>query len=180
MRLAARGGARYLDRVFATPGVAAAAKFDVANVHIRARAADAGHQLALWRRYLERRGFRGPIWVTEHGYPSDPRYQTDPAYAYGVEAQADYLTRSVPALLAAGAEKVFVTERDNLAGAYASEGLLGGNVLDPPRPDAAPVRKPAFYAIRALAATDGFGRWSHDHTLGGFRGGPRESRVVGE
>jgi hypothetical protein len=74
--------------------------------------------------------------VTEHGYPSDPAYQYDPFYQgttpqSGLEQQAAYLQASVPALVKAGAAQVFVTERDNLTGKFASEGVLSGQVSDP-------------------------------------------------
>jgi hypothetical protein len=51
----------------------------------------------------------------------------------------------------AGAAKVFVTERDNLGGQFASEGVVGGDVLDPPAADAQPIEKPAFATVRDLA-----------------------------
>jgi hypothetical protein len=104
-----------------------------------------------WIAYFRSKGFHGPLWVTEHGYSADPAYQKDPAYRYGTQAQAKYLSVSIPALLDAGAAKVFVTERDNGSGKDASEGLLGGNVMDPPTADPQPVRKPAFLAVQALA-----------------------------
>src|SRR6202012_4291671 len=72
---------------------------------------------------------------TEHGYPSDPAYQYDPGYTGGESSQAAYLEASLPTLIDAGAAAVFVTERDNLSGAFASEGVLGGNVADPPPAD---------------------------------------------
>jgi hypothetical protein len=141
----------WLDRVFATPGADAIHKFDVANVHLRAPLAALAPGVHRWIDYFASRGFRGPLWVTEHGYPSDPAYQTDPSYRSGAQAQADYLTASIPALLHAGAAKVFVTERDNGSGGDASEGVLGGNVADPPSASPVPVRRPAFFAVQALA-----------------------------
>jgi hypothetical protein len=92
------------------------------------------------------------LWVTEHGYPSDPAYQYDPAYTAGSAAQAAYLTASVPTLLDAGASRVFVTERDNLDGQWASEGLLGGDVFDPPVADPQVVEKPSYAAVGELAS----------------------------
>ena len=73
----------WLERVFATPGADALHKFDIANVHLR------GPVDAVVRRYGEVRaqlaglGFSGPVWVTEHGYPADPAFQIDRAYAGG-------------------------------------------------------------------------------------------------
>ena len=90
-----------------------------------------------------------PLWVTEHGYASDPQYQTDPAFG-AAKAQAAYLERSVPALLNAGAARVFVTEHDNLAGAFASEGLLAGGVGDPPALEPVVRHKPAAKAFADL------------------------------
>jgi hypothetical protein len=77
-----------------------------------------------WERYLAGKGFRGPMWVTEAGYPADPSHQTDPGYRGGASAQARYLTRVIPEMLSAGAARVFITERDSPGGAFASEGVL--------------------------------------------------------
>jgi hypothetical protein len=76
-----------------------------------------------FRSWLEARGFHGPLWVTEHGYPADPTFQSDRAYAGGDPSQAAYLTQSLVGLGEVGADEVFVTLRDNLDGEYASEGL---------------------------------------------------------
>jgi hypothetical protein len=89
-----------------------------------------------WTRFYARYGFTRALWVTEHGYPSDPAYQYDPAFrgadaAGGLAAQARFLAVSVPQLVASGAARVFVSERDNLGGAFASEGVLAGQVSDP-------------------------------------------------
>jgi hypothetical protein len=46
---------------------------------------------------------------------------------------------------------VFVTERDNLSGSFASEGVLGGDVADPPPADPEITPKPAFDVVRAAA-----------------------------
>jgi hypothetical protein len=124
---------RWLDAARATHA------YDAAAVHVRGRLAGLARQLQAWRRML-----RVPLWVTEHGYPGDPAYQCDPRYRGGEAAQAAYLRRSLPELTSAGAARVFVTLRDNLAGAWASEGLLG----DPPY---APRYKPAAWAVAGLA-----------------------------
>jgi hypothetical protein len=93
--------------------IAAGARFAIGNIHLRgtrlrSRAGEAS-------RFFGRR----PLWVTEHGYPSRP----DP------EAQVRYLTRSIPALRAGGADQVFVTLRDvdefGPDSPFASEGILG-------------------------------------------------------
>jgi hypothetical protein len=141
------GSQRWTADVMAALGDDPGASFDVANVHVRGRLDGLEDQLRAWRGFYREHGHVGPLWVTEHGYPSDPEFQRDPLFASGELAQARYLTQSVPTLLGAGAARVFVTERDNLTGAFASEGVLGGTVLDPipesPRID----RKPAVAAL---------------------------------
>jgi hypothetical protein len=129
----------------------AARAIDVANVHIRGSLAGLPRVIAAWRVFFARHGVRAPLWVTEFGYPSDPRFQTDPGFDDGERAQAAYLARALPALLRAGAARVFVTERDNLGGAFASEGLLGGLVADPPQPDPVIRPKPAAGTFTRLA-----------------------------
>ena len=144
-------GAIWLGQVFATPGVDAVHAFDAANVHERGRLDSLGTDIESWKRWFAAAGFTGPLWVTEHGYPSDPAFQYDASYAAGLNSQAAYLAASVPTLIDAGADEVFVTERDNLSGQYASEGLLGGDVLDPPVEDPQVVEKPSYDAIRMIA-----------------------------
>jgi hypothetical protein len=136
----------WVERVFATPGADAARAFDIANLHLRGSASAVTRQLHGWRDLLGRYGFNGPLWVTEHGYPGDPAYQSDPAFRGGEPAQAAYLTESVMALAEAGAGEVFVTLRDNLDGMFASEGV----VEIASGPDYAARRKPAFAAVRRL------------------------------
>jgi hypothetical protein len=75
-----------------------------------------------------------------------------PDYKGGKHAQARYLRSSIPAIRRAGAAKVFVSERDNLGGCFASEGVLCGAVKDPPRADVRAKRKRAFYALRTMIA----------------------------
>jgi hypothetical protein len=146
----------WIERVLATPGANAAAKFDIAAVHLRLRLRNTppelGDWLRGWRKLLAGHGFRGPLWVTEHGYPADPRFQWDPAYrgtdvASGEAAQARLLHDSIPLLADAGASQVFITLRDNLVGEFLSEGIdhIGD---EPPYPV---TRRPAFGAVRDLA-----------------------------
>jgi hypothetical protein len=148
----------WLQQVFATPGFDAAHKFDVANVHLRDTLANMTAQLAGWKAFFAAAGDGSlPLWVSETGYPSDPAYQNDPAYhgsdaASGLDAQAAYLAQALPALVAGGAARVFVTERDNLGGEYASEGLIGGAVTDADENAPRPVAKPALSVFSALAA----------------------------
>ena len=66
----------------------------------------------------------------------------------------------MPTLIDAGAAEVFVTERDNLSGPFASEGVLGGDVADPPPADPEIVTKPAFAVVQAIA--DCFQRLGRD------------------
>jgi hypothetical protein len=137
----------WLERVFATPGADALHKFDIANVHLRGPVGAVVSRYNEVRAWLGARGFTGPLWVSEHGYPADPAFQTDPSFSGGDAAQAGYLTQSLVGLGEAGAEQVFVTLRDNLEGEYASEGLVhidGG-------PDAPATRRRSFDAVHRLA-----------------------------
>lgn len=98
---------------FLRRAIDAGARFDIGNVHLR------GSRLCARARAASRFFGRRPLWVTEHGYPSQP----DP------QAQLRYLRRSIPALRAGGADQIFVTLRDmNEFGSdspFASEGILG-------------------------------------------------------
>jgi hypothetical protein len=142
-------GRAWLEAVLATPGVDAARSYDIANIHVRTPVADAAPVVAGWRRYFSGRGFHGPLWVTETGYPADPAWQSDRGYRDGPASQAAWMTLVIPAMLTAGATMVFVTERDSLAGRYASEGILRSS--DPLTGDPFYVRRPSFYAVRAIA-----------------------------
>ncbi|MGO9959389.1 MAG: glycosyl hydrolase, partial [Solirubrobacteraceae bacterium] len=144
-------GMSWLTQVFSTSGTDAAQDFDIANVHERNRLDALAGDIEAWKSFLAGYGFTGPLWVTEHGYPSDPAYQYDPAFSGGEASQAAYLSASIPTLIDAGAAEVFVTERDNLTGQYASEGLLGGGVSDPPPADPLVIEKPAYLAVQTLA-----------------------------
>jgi len=141
----------WIERVFATPGAEAARKFDIASLHLRLRLrnvlADLPVYLRAWRDLLAAHGFRGPVWVTEHGYPADPQFQWDPAYRGGDAAQAAFLRDSIPRLSRAGADQVFVTLRDNLWGEFLSEGIVH---IDESRPDYPALRRPAFEVVRDL------------------------------
>ena len=137
----------WLERVLATPGADAIHKFDIASVHLRGPVGPVVNRYGAFRAWLGARGFSGPLWVTEHGYPADPAYQVDPSFTGGDAAQADYLTQSLVGLGEAGAEQVFVTLRDNLEAEYASEGLVhidGG-------PETPTTRRASFDAVRRLA-----------------------------
>jgi hypothetical protein len=138
----------WLAQVFATPGADAAQAFDIANVHERASLDSLAPDIEGWKSFFSAAGFTGPLWITEHGYPSDPAYQYDPSYQGGLASQAAYLTASIPTLIDAGASEVFVTERDNLSGQFASEGLLSGDFTDASDPGI--VEKPAYAAVHSL------------------------------
>jgi hypothetical protein len=143
----------WTERMLATPGADAARKFDIAALHLRLRVrnvlGDLPAYLRSYRELLAERGFRGPVWVTEHGYPADPAFQWDPAYRGGDAAQAAFLRDSIPRLTAAGADQVFVTLRDNLWGEYLSEGLVHIDESVPTYPAA---RRPAFETVREQSA----------------------------
>jgi hypothetical protein len=138
----------WMDTVLSTAGADAIRAFDIATVHVRAPANQAGAVVKRWRRYLAQRGFHGPLWVTETGYPADPAWQTDPGYKGGPASQARWMTRVIPAMLRAGAAIVFVTERNSLTGRYASEGILEST--DPLTADPEYARRLAFYAVQRL------------------------------
>jgi hypothetical protein len=145
-------GMSWLTQVFATPGADAAHAFDIANIHERGELVALSPDITALRGFLAGYGFTGPLWVTEHGYPSAPAFQYDPSYDSGPTSQAAYLAASIPTLIDAGASEVFVTERDNLSGQFASEGLLGGNVFDPPVANPQVVQKPAYATVAAISS----------------------------
>jgi hypothetical protein len=146
-------GIAWMNAMLATPGADAVHKFDVANIHTRTPyPADTGPVVHDWRRYFASRGFHGPLWVTETGYPAAAAFQTAPGYQDGPDAQARWMTTAIPAMLHAGAAMVFITERDSLTGPYASEGVLQST--DPLTAHPAYGRRPSFYAVRTLADCD--------------------------
>jgi hypothetical protein len=102
------GGLPFLRRA-----IAAGARFDIGNVHLR------GTDLRVQTRRAARFFAGMPLWVTEHGYPSDP----------APDDQLRNLQSSLPALREGGADQVFVTLRDidefGPDSPFASEGILG-------------------------------------------------------
>ena len=102
----------WLARVFATPAADAAHRFDIANIHLRGGLNTLTKTMARVRAQFAHQHFRGPLWITEHGYPAATRHQRDPHYQGGERAQARYLQQSLPMLLRAGAQQVFLTLRD--------------------------------------------------------------------
>ena len=151
------GGLMYPDRTWisamlATPGATAIQKFDIANVHVRGPLTQVRSVVRRWRSFFAQRGFKGPLWVTEHGYPASSRFQYDRAFRGGERAQAAFLGRSLPAIRAAGARQVFVTLRDSwpteFLGEYASEDVIS-LAQSPPF---AVRRKASFQTVRDLNA----------------------------
>ena len=148
-------GARdWLAQVFATPGAAAASKFDVANVHMRGSVASLPRMVQFWKAFFAAYRPAGvPLWITEHGYPADPAYQNDPAYRGGEAAQAAYLRDSLPTLVRSGAARIFVSTRDTWPGEYGtdspyySEGVAKVSLGAP----YSVRRKPAAGVVRSLA-----------------------------
>ena len=140
-------GEAWLQRSFETPGVAAASKFDIANLHLRGDAAFMLNDLRARRAFMARWGRSVPMWVTEHGYPSDPAYQAVVRRPTGEQAQADYLAVTLPMLALNGADQVFVTLRDAGSGEFASEGIVEG----PGSPDSPFRRKQAWSVVRDAA-----------------------------
>ena len=155
------GSRAWLKQVLRAAGPHAERLYGIANVHTRASLRALPKIMRAWRRFFAaHHAADKPLWVTEFGYPSDPAYQYDRAYRSGLASQASYLCRALPALVSAGAAKVFVTLRDNLGGQFASEGVIAGGVSDPPQPEPLVVRKPAFASLRGLAGLRS--RW-HGH-----------------
>jgi hypothetical protein len=143
---------RWISAMLATPGIDAIRKFDIANVHVRGPVTRLAPVIRRWRAFLSSRGFKGPLWVTEHGYPGATRYQYDRAFRGGERAQAAFLAQSLRRLKTAGARQVFVTLRDSWSseflGEYASEGVINLGERSP-----FPVRqKASFDVVRKLNA----------------------------
>ena len=149
----------WLERVFATPGADAIHKFDIANVHLRGPVDNVVRRYGEFKSWVQAHGFNGPLWVTEHGYPADPAFQNDRAYAGGDPSQAAYLTQTLVGLGEVGAPQVFVTLRDNLEGEYASEGLEHIDEAN----GYAVARRASFGAVqRAIADWDELMAWRAD------------------
>jgi hypothetical protein len=137
---------RWLEKVLARPGVVRA--FDIANVHVRGGIGKLDDMVRAARARYRAHGFRGPLWVTEMGYPSDRHFQWDPAYVGRNERvaqheQARYLRRAIPVLLKVGARRVFITLRDYDYGwgSFASEGVMSWPAL---------TVKQAYYTVQGM------------------------------
>ncbi|MFO0752825.1 MAG: CFI-box-CTERM domain-containing protein [Thermodesulfovibrionales bacterium] len=129
-------------------------KFDIGTIHVRTKLSDVGSQLATFTSYFRAAGFYGTIWVSEHGYTSDPAYQSDPNYDSGPESQAEYYTSSVKTLLQNGAGKVFITLRDNqdLSASDRDEGLLE-QLEDASTGEVTFREKPSYAAVQGVIAS---------------------------
>jgi hypothetical protein len=136
----------WLGQVLDTPGADALHKFDIANIHMRGPLDAVIRRYGEFRSWIRARGWDGPVWVTELGYPADPAYQSDPAYNGGEPSQAAYLTQALVGLGEVGAPDVFVTLHDgDLDGEYATEGLE--HIDATPGGDYPVTRRPAFAAL---------------------------------
>ena len=105
----------WIDQIINDKSYPAKFKFDIANAHDRGSLEKVVKDAKLIRQYYNNVGRAdAPLWITEHGFPADPVAQSkwDANFAYGDEAQADYLKKSLPLLISSGADKVFVTLRD--------------------------------------------------------------------
>ena len=154
----ASGGFSYLDRPFIAAVLHDAAnplirRIDVATVHVRGALRSLRGAVERARAFFRRSGFAGRLWVTESGYPSRPEHQWDPALRGGEADQARWMLRGPRGMLAGGADVVFVAYRDSPefgpASQYASEGVVLWPQLTP---DGRAIPKPAYWALRALAA----------------------------
>ena len=128
---------------------------DIANVHVRGSLRSMRTAAGRAKAFYRRMGFKGPLWVTETGYPSVPAYQWDPALRGGPADQARWIARGPRHLIDGGADAVFVAFRDNLefglASPWASEGLVLWPQLGP---DGRARPKPAFWALQLLATKE--------------------------
>jgi hypothetical protein len=151
------GGTSRLDRGFLRavlhdPVHPLAPEIDVAALHLRGPLAGLRARARAGVRFFREQGVRGPLWITETGYPSEPAYQWDPAFRGGERDQARWLSRGPRQLLSGGAARVFVTLRDGPEfgpqSAFASEGVVRWPQL---AADGSAIPKPAFGALRRLA-----------------------------
>jgi hypothetical protein len=154
----ALGGVSRLDRTYIGAVLHDATnpligQIDIANVHVRGPLRSMRTAASRVRAFYRRMGFEGRLWITETGYPSLPEHQWDPRLRGGERDQARYLAAGPRLLIDDGADAVFVAFRDSPEfgplSPYASEGVVlwprlgaGGRA----------VPKPAFWALRALAA----------------------------
>lgn len=109
----AKNGESWMDQVLSSE-YETQNKFDIANVHIRGNSEDVSKTTNSIRKFYSDKLNRpdAPLWISEHGYPADQKYQTDSEFKYGEQAQLDYYKTVLPKLVENGADKIFVTLRD--------------------------------------------------------------------
>jgi hypothetical protein len=153
------GGTSRLDRMYLRAVLKddlnpLAGQIDVAAVHLRGSLSRMRAGARACVRFFRRMGVRGPLWVTETGYPSNPEHQWDRTLAGGEHDQARWIARGPRELIDGGAARVFVTLRDGPEfgpeSAFASEGVVRWPQLSP---TGLAIPKPAFAALRRLAGT---------------------------
>ncbi|MBZ0155277.1 MAG: hypothetical protein K8I29_03570 [Alphaproteobacteria bacterium] len=129
-------------------------KFDIGNVHIRGSLGHLPSLMSTFSSQFRNAGYLGPLWVTEHGYPSDAAYQSASGYTGGELSQAQYYQESGKILLQNGASRVFITLRDNsdLLERNRSEGLLSESV-DETTGEILFAEKASFPAVQELIRT---------------------------
>lgn len=154
-RVAIGGVARISDTKF-TDAVLAAdpslpAKIDISTIHLRTSARAAAVLVDRWRKYFAAHEMNGPLWLTEFGYPAETAFQYDAKFRGGESAQAAFLEATMPGIVGAGAEMIFITQREWGSGAFASEGIL--STADPLPANPAVRRKPAFDVVRSAASS---------------------------
>ena len=152
----ALGGVSEIENTNFTDAVLAAdpsiaGKVDINTIHLRSSATGSARLTAQWRSYFDSKGMKGPLWMTEFGYPADPAFQYDPSFKGGEASQAEFLKQSMPWVVGAGGAMIFVTERDWGSGAFASEGIL-----ESPNPLTANPqvrRRAAFEVVKSAASS---------------------------
>lgn len=100
----------FLKAILTDPAHPAAQFFEIMNIHTYGTRQQAESQVRLWLEVMKQLGLGGrPLWITEAGWPADPKLQreADPAFCCGEPAKAKYLVAVLPELAALGAEKVF-------------------------------------------------------------------------
>lgn len=123
-------------------------KIDICNIHIRGNTTSVVDATKKWSDYCRARSIANQTWVTEYGYPADPAQQTQSGYKSGEVSQAKFIKDSVPKMVSAGGDKIFVTLRDWGGGWFASEGILDSD--DPLVADPVVRRRSAFTTVQNL------------------------------
>jgi hypothetical protein len=127
----------FLSQILADTQHPAAANFDIAAVHFYGTPDQAAARLSELNWTLAQAGVTGrPVWVTEAGLPTDPALSSG-----GTEGQAEWLSDTLPALITAGANRVFWFQLYDTPCDTRGFGLLD-STLSP---------RPAFAALAALA-----------------------------